>query len=247
MILTDLSILIADDNEMNRWLLAEQLGCWSDDITLTVDGREAWHFLQHQKYALVFLDVNMPGLTGFELVKKVRAGSANKSSQVIAITAHVQSHQKHLLIADGFNDCLIKPIVLADLQRIISAWRAPTGDADSRYYANSVLEKVDSNRELGRRFLQKLFQELPVQLVKLEQALQGQSVESALDIAHKLHGSFCFYGFNDFRTIAGRLEESLIAGELTEARQHFQQLLEQCNRLLGMQADVLTCIETERL
>ncbi|MCK9609402.1 MAG: response regulator [Methylomonas sp.] len=247
MILTDLSILIADDNEMNRWLLAEQLGCWSNDITLAVDGREAWYFLQQQKYALVFLDVNMPGLTGFELVKKVRAGSANELSQVIAITAHVQSHQKHLLIADGFNDCLIKPIVLADLQRIISTWRAPTSGLDSQYYANSVLEKVDSNRELGRQFLQKLFNELPVQLVKLEQALLGQSAELALDVAHKLHGSFCFYGFNDFRVIASRLEESLIEGEITEAWQYFRQLLVKCDALLGMQADVLTCMKGEGL
>ncbi|MBS4051058.1 MAG: response regulator [Methylomonas sp.] len=243
MILTDLSILIADDNEMNRWLLAEQLGCWSDDITLAIDGREAWHFLQQQKYALVFLDVNMPGLTGFELVKKVRAGSANQSSQVIAITAHVQSHQKHLLIADGFNDCLIKPIVLADLQRIIAVWRAPVSDADSQYYANSVLEKVDSNRELGRQFLQKLFQELPLQLVRLEQALQGQSAELALDVAHKLHGSFCFYGFHDFRGIAGRLEDALIAGEMPEAWQYFRQLLVKCEALLGMQTEVLTCMD----
>lgn len=247
MVLTDLSILIADDNEMNRWLLAEQLGCWCEDITLAVDGREAWHFLQQQKYPLVFLDVNMPGLTGFELVKKVRAGSINKASQVIAITAHVQSHQKHLLIADGFNDCLIKPIVLADLQRIISAWRVPASEVDCQYYANSILEKVDSNRELGRQFLQKLFQELPVQLVNLEQALHSQSAQLAVDVAHKLHGSFCFYGFNDFRSIASRLEESLIAGEITEAGRHFQQLSEKCDRLLGMQAEVLTRIEEGRL
>lgn len=243
MILTDLSILIADDNEMNRWLLAEQLGCWSDDITLAVDGRDAWGFLQQQQYALVFLDVNMPGLTGFELVKKVRAGSVNQASVVIAITAHVQSHQKHLLIDDGFNDCLIKPIVLADLQRIIAQWRAPAGDSDSHYYANSVLERVDSNRELGRQFLQKLFQELPLQMEALEQALHRRSAELALPIAHKLHGSFCFYGFADFRAIASRLEQSLIAGDIAEVWLHFQQLAAKCEALLDMRSELLTRME----
>jgi CheY-like chemotaxis protein len=243
MISTDLSILIADDNEMNRWLLAEQLGCWSENITLAVDGCDAWRFLQQQKYALVFLDVNMPGLTGFELVKKVREDSLNQTSLVIAITAHVQSHQSHLLLESGFNDCLIKPIVLADLQHIIVQWRVPDSDTNSHYYANSVLEKVDSNRELGKQFLQKLFQELPVQMTSLEQALQSQSVESALNIAHKLHGSFCFYGFADFRAVASRIEQCLIAGEIAEACRHFQQLVEKSDALLGMQAEVFTYLE----
>ncbi|MCQ8105328.1 response regulator [Methylomonas sp. SURF-2] len=243
MISNDLSILVADDNEMNRWLLAEQLRCWSENITLAVDGREAWGFLQGQKYALVFLDVNMPGLTGFELVKKVREDSVNQTSPVIAITAHVQSHQKHLLTESGFNDCLIKPIVLADLQRIIDQWRVPAGEGSSHYYANTVLEKFDSNKALGKQFLQKLFQELPLQMTELKLALQAHAAQPALNIAHKLHGSFCFYGLADFRASASRVEQSLIAGEFAEACRHFQQLDEKCEALLDMRVEVLTHME----
>ena len=120
MILTELSILIADDNEMNRWLLAEQLSVWSNDVALACDGLEAWNLLQDRQYSMVFLDVNMPGLNGFELVKKARTESPNRLTPIIAVTAHVQTHQRYLLIEDGFNECLIKPIVLADLQHVIS-------------------------------------------------------------------------------------------------------------------------------
>lgn len=244
MTVKDLSILIADDNEMNRWLLVEQLAYWSEDITVAGDGREAWGLLQKQPFALVFLDVNMPGYTGFELVKMARAESSNQQSVIVAITAHVQNHQKHLLLEEGFNDCLIKPIVLADLQRVISQWR-PSGSAvDSHYYANAVLEKVQRNPALARMFLQKLFQDVPTQFASLEHALRNQSRQEALNIAHKLHGSFCFYGFADFRAIAERLEQHLLDANMAEGWRQFQLLSAKFDALLAMQPDVFSHMDS---
>lgn len=237
--LTELSILVADDNEMNRWLLAEQLSYWSEDITIAGDGREAWQFLKQRKYALVFLDVNMPGFTGVELMLKAREDSINQLSIIIAVTAHVQSYQQHVLIADGFDDCLIKPVVLADLQRIIAQSRQPNTDLGSYYYASAILDKVESNRQLGRQFLKKLFEEVPTQLAALELSLTEKSVADALNIAHKLHGSFCFYGFADFRALAGQLEQTLIDEDTANACQQLQVLSAKFEQLLAMQSEVL--------
>lgn len=239
MTLRELSILIADDNEMNRWLLAEQLQNWSQDITVAADGREAWQALQRQCYALVFLDVNMPGLTGFELVKKTRAASLNQASPIIAVTAHVQSYQRHRLLDDGFNDCLIKPVVLADLQRVIAEWCGTSQTLGAEDYAGVVLEKVEHNRELGRLFLQKLFREAPVQFSALAQALHSQQRVPALEIAHKLHGSFCFYGFADFRALAEKLEKDLEAADMPAAAQQFSRLSEKFEQLIQIQSEVL--------
>lgn len=236
--LTELSILVADDNEMNRWLLAEQLSYWSEDITIAGDGREAWHFLKQRKYALVFLDVNMPGFTGVELMLKAREDSINQLSVIIAVTAHVQSDQQRVLIADGFDDCLIKPVVLADLQRIIAQSRNSSTDLDSFYYANAILDKVECNRQLGRQFLKKLLEEVPTQLAALELSLAQQSVAEALHVAHKLHGSFCFYGFADFRALAGQLEQTLMDADTDDACQQLQLLSAKFQQLLAMQADV---------
>jgi len=239
MILTELSILIADDNEMNRWLLAEQLSVWSNDVALACDGLEAWNLLQDRQYSMVFLDVNMPGLNGFELVKKARTESPNRLTPIIAVTAHVQTHQRYLLIEDGFNECLIKPIVLADLQHVISNWCAPTATVSSQYYAQALLKKTEHNPALGQVFFQKMLQEVPSQLVDLGQALQDQQCQIALDIAHKLHGSFCFSGFDDLRAIAGQLEQDLLNIDLSKANQQFQRLTNGFANLLNLQNDVI--------
>ena len=222
MVLSALSILIVDDNEMNRWLLAEQMQYWTDNISLASDGGEAWILLQNNLYSLVFIDVNMPVMNGYELIKKARADSINQSVPMIAITAHVQSQRRHLLIEEGFNDCLIKPIVLADLQRVVSQWCMSTNRANDDYYIDALLEKVENNRELGRLFLQKLFVEVPRQLSSLGKALYKNENQQAWEIAHKLHGTFCFYGFENFREMARGLEQYLVELDIPKAVQQFQ-------------------------
>lgn len=238
MALADLSILIADDNEMNRWLLAEQMQYWSEDISLARDGLEAWELLQKTRYSLVFIDVNMPVMSGHELVRKARAEGMNQSVPMIAITAHVQSQQRHLLLTEGFNDCLFKPIVLADLQKVVSQWCVPGNSTNSNYYADALLEKVEHNRELGRIFLQKLFTETPTQIVNLEQTLQNQQCQQAWEIAHKLHGTFCFYGFEDFRALARNLEQYLLEADITKATQQFQLLATKFSGLVNMKSSL---------
>lgn len=238
MSLAELSILIADDNEMNRWLLVEQLECWSSNITVANEGLEAWKYLQDTAYGLVFLDVNMPGFTGQELVKKARLASVNKFSRIIAITAHVQSQQQHTLIADGFDECLIKPILLADLQRVIAQWGAPESDSNSGYYAQAILERVGNDDALGRRFLDKLMLEVPGQIALLHEALHTQALDQAWVIAHKLHGSFSFYGFTDFRSIATSLENAILSKDVANANLHFEQLVAKFDVFKGLQADM---------
>jgi HPt (histidine-containing phosphotransfer) domain-containing protein len=180
----------------------------------------------------------MPGFTGQELVKKVRADSANIVSRIIAITAHVQSQQQHILIADGFDECLIKPIMLVDLQRVIAQWRAAEFDSSSQYYAQALMEKVGNDRALGRMFLEKLMLEVPGQIAHLRHVLQAKAVDDAWAIAHKLHGSFSFYGFADFRSIAESLEYALLSKDCVNAHLHFEQLVAKFDSLQGLQADM---------
>jgi CheY-like chemotaxis protein len=239
MLQTEFSILIADDNEMNRWLLAEQLQQWCQDVISTSDGNEAWRFLQHQQYSLIFLDVNMPGLTGLELVRKIRADSVNQSTPVIAVTAHVQNQHRHLLIDSGFNDCLIKPLTLADLQQVILLWCETSPSLNSQFYLSAVLERTGQNVELAIVFLEKLFKEAPTLFVELASALAKKHFQLAFDKAHKLHGSFCFYGFNDFRLLAESLETSLLEENLPEAQQHFELLSSKFAELAQMQTGMV--------
>lgn len=205
-----LGVLIADDNEFNRWLLAEQLQGLQADVVLACNGQEAWNLLQNRSFDVAFLDVNMPLIGGFALVRKIRNQPSLQGLFCVAVTAHAQPGQRQQLLGAGFNDCLIKPIVLADLGRIISKFHLCGGDVDAGAYAGFLLRKVEGNRELAQILLHKLFEQAPEQIERLQHHLQENRFLDAWEVAHQLHGTFSFFGFEDFRAQAGVLEQSLL-------------------------------------
>lgn len=240
----DFSVLIADDNELNRWLLCEQLQHWTMDITAAKDGHEAWQLLQSRSYSLIFLDLNMPFLSGLELIEKLRAcNGANRSTPSIAVTAHAGSRQQQTIIAAGFNDILVKPILLQNVKQVIEQWR-PLSNKTPAYYATQIIQKTEFNRELSQQMLNKLFDDVPENLREIDQAIQASDYQQARQIAHKLHGTFCFYGFADFLPIADRLEQCLLNNDAM-ARTHFQAIKERFDTLLNDKAAILACVVAE--
>lgn len=235
---SNLSILLADDNEMNRYLLAEQLSHWSGNIAQACHGQEAWELLQKHTYDLVFTDINMPLMDGLELIDRVRQQLSTYPATFIAVTAHVHWQKQQTLLKRGYADCLIKPIVLADLQTVISRYYRDDAAFIGEFYANTLLDKVDNNRQLGLVLLKKLFEQLPGQLDTIETALRHRNYREAWELAHKIHGGLSFFGFEDFRAIAAELEQSLLDGAPEQAEGHLQILQQKFHQLTHNRAEV---------
>lgn len=230
------TVLIADDNELNRWLLSEQLQHWTNAITLAKDGREAWEFLQAEKYALIFLDMNMPFMSGLELIEKLRTHETfNRSTPAIAITAHAQNQLHQTFTAAGFNDCLIKPILLQHLKPLIERWLT-----DPAYYAEQIVRKTEFNREISQMLLNRLFDEVPEYLTAIEHALGRLEYQQAWQVAHKLHGTFSFYGFEDFLPLAAGLEQNLLNQDGAKAEKQFRSIQKRFSSLANHKSAILT-------
>lgn len=243
----DISVLIADDNELNRWLLCEQLSQWTSDITSAKDGREAWQLLQTRKYSLIFLDVNMPFLNGFDLIGKLKTEeTVNRLTPTIAITAHKQLQQQQSLETAGFNDYLIKPILLEHLKRIMAQWLASV-DSSVNYYAAQIAKRTEYNRELCQILLNKMFVEIPEQLHGITQAHQQSDYQQAWQITHKLHGTFCFYGFADFLPDVELLEQSLLNQNATASNTQLSAIKKRFTALLDNKSVILAAVDSDAI
>ncbi len=240
----DLSVLIADDNELNRWLLCEQLQQWATDITAAKDGKEAWQLLQSRTYSLMFLDLNMPFLNGLELIKKLRTSkTANQATPAIAITAHADDRQHQMVITAGFNDILVKPILLQALKQVIEQWR-PLSNPGPAFYADQIIKKTEFNHELSKQLLNKLFEDVPKNLREIDQTLRSSNYQQAWQVAHKLHGTFCFYGFADFLPLIDKLEQCLLNNDAM-AEAQLLAITERFNTLLNDKTAILARVVTE--
>ncbi len=114
------SLLVVDDNEMNRDLLSRRLERQGYRVTVAVDGRQALEFLNREPFNLVLLDLMLPEMNGFQVLERLKADATLSHIPVIMTTALDEADGKQKCLELGAHDYLTKPFNLVQLKaRII--------------------------------------------------------------------------------------------------------------------------------
>jgi len=123
-------ILLVEDNEVNRMVLVAMLAKLGATTRAVAGGEEALEVLARERYDLVLMDVQMPGMDGFDTTAAIRrreAGGAH--TPIIAITAHAMADHRERCLAAGMDDYLAKPVKLDVLGEKLADWRKKLGIA----------------------------------------------------------------------------------------------------------------------
>jgi CheY-like chemotaxis protein len=119
-----LSVLIVDDEPVNRMVLARMVEHFGSQCLEAVSGAEALEFLGTQKFDLVLMDIHMPQMSGIQAVERLRGCvGPNRDTPVVAVTGDT-TRVKNEYIALGFDDYANKPISLAAVKAMLGARRA---------------------------------------------------------------------------------------------------------------------------
>ncbi len=105
----DVSILITDDDEVNRELLSHRLANFGYRIFTAKDGVEALAQMQQRQFSLVLLDIDMPKLDGFQVLRKMKADDALRDIPVVMVTAKDDLESTVKCIELGADDHIPKP------------------------------------------------------------------------------------------------------------------------------------------
>lgn len=106
------SILIVDDNELNRDMLSRRLERSGYATTTAEDGKEALELVEEQNFDIVLLDIGMPEMNGIEVLKTLRLTSTPTELPVIMVSAKNQSTDVVEALSLGANDYVTKPVDL---------------------------------------------------------------------------------------------------------------------------------------
>lgn len=110
------NILIVDDEPKNIKLIASFLGVVKDyTISYSVDPIKALDMIRNQKYNLILLDINMPGVDGFQVCKKLKSHPETKDIPVIFLTAMIDDKSMQKAFSLGAADYITKPIKKIEL------------------------------------------------------------------------------------------------------------------------------------
>lgn len=114
-------ILLVEDNEINRELLREMLLALGCEVLEAGNGQEALARIKETEPDLVLLDINMPTLSGYAVLKRIREDQRFRCLPVLAVTAYAMKEDRQKVFDAGFNGYLPKPIdtksLLGELQR----------------------------------------------------------------------------------------------------------------------------------
>jgi CheY-like chemotaxis protein len=109
-------VLVADDNPAGRELVRESLSEYVGAIIEASDGREALEKMRETLPDLVLLDIQMPEMDGYAVLREIRSDPALKSLRVVALTAFAMQGDRERALEAGFDDYLTKPITIAKLK-----------------------------------------------------------------------------------------------------------------------------------
>lgn len=111
------TVLIAEDNPINRELLRELLEIRGYTVVEACNGQEALAKLEDAPPDMLLLDIGMPVLDGFAVVRKVRENPRFSSLPIVAVTAYAMRGDREEIINSGFDGYLSKPVNSSLLDR----------------------------------------------------------------------------------------------------------------------------------
>ena len=118
-----LRVLVAEDNAVNQKLARAMLTRLGHASVLASDGREAIAEWTTGRFDVIFMDVQMPDLDGFDATREIRRLEAGTGIRVpiVAMTAHAMPGDRERCLAAGMDDYVTKPISLAEIARVLAS------------------------------------------------------------------------------------------------------------------------------
>ncbi|MBQ0931473.1 response regulator [Ideonella sp. 4Y16] len=218
-------LLLAEDNALNR-LVAADLLCdvAGARVDMAVDGEQALAAALAGTHDLVLLDVQMPGLDGHEVARRLRA-AWGPGRPILAMTAHAMARDRELCLLAGMDDVIVKPYEPVQLFRTLAhwlGWRADDAAAPQALPAVTGgvdfglgLQRCMGREDLQRRLLQAFAQAHAGDREQLLEALARGELDRVGRLAHTAMSAAGAIGALRLQQQAVVLEAAARSGDLT--------------------------------
>ncbi|MDH4320468.1 MAG: response regulator [Desulfobulbaceae bacterium] len=225
-------VLLVDDNEINREIGVELLSEVGLTVTTARNGVEALAALEHDRFDLVLMDLQMPTMDGYEATRRIRQRQEWQELPVVAMTAHAMAGDRERCLETGMNDHLAKPIEVAELHRLLGRWIAPRaeqvapvgaarGDGDAPELPSRLpgvdlaqgLRRVGGNHVLYLRLLRQFGAGNRDAGARIGEALAAGRRQEAQNMVHSIRGVAGNLAAEALYAAANTLEDRLAAGE----------------------------------
>lgn len=113
------TILVVEDNELNRQLMVDLLGHYGYEVLEASNGVQALLLARRHHIDLILMDMQMPIMSGFEAVKMLRTDEKTAGMKIVAVTSFALAEEKERILETGVDEFITKPIDTREFPKII--------------------------------------------------------------------------------------------------------------------------------
>jgi two-component system sensor histidine kinase/response regulator len=212
-------LLVAEDNEVNQKVAVRILEKLGYTVEVAENGREAVEACERTRYDAVLMDVQMPGMDGYEATRLIREREADgRRTPIVAMTANAMKGDREKCLEAGMDDYASKPVTPAELEAVLSRWIRPARAAPSAATVEPAgsdeidetivrsLMSVDDDGTLMDEIVATFVRIAPVRIGAMKKAARAGDASGLERAAHSFLGSCGNLGCRRMADLCARLE-----------------------------------------
>ncbi len=261
-----LRILLAEDNPANQKLVAYILEDRGHSVDLAENGQEAIDLAEQNRYDAILMDVQMPGMNGFEATEAIRKREGARRTPIIAMTAYAMKSDCERCLAAGMDSYLAKPIHAQEMIALVECFA--NGSNFAKNASDATLTSPNATRQsttvtfnpeeaISRCFMRQdmllkmidgFFDEADVLFPKMHVAIEIGNIAEVGRLGHRLKGSLVYLGAEPAERASTRVEEFGRSknGTIREAEQAVRDLQRECELLKAALTEYAVAAKTKQ-
>ncbi len=226
-LLKKLKVLVAEDNLMNQKLIAGLLNRWECHFDITNNGKEAIEQFGKLQYDMVFMDINMPLMNGYEAAAAIRNSPKNFRVPIVALTAAVLSTEKEKVFLSGMNEYVAKPfspkklketvlkLIKTEKEIPIIIKQAETKKVEELASKEKNMLNINfeylkefsgGDTEFIKEMINMFVEQMPEEMELMQRLLNDENWEQLGKLAHKTKPNFLMMGMEVQQGMAKEIE-----------------------------------------
>lgn len=245
--LEGMKILLVEDNEFNQAVALEvlkKLGC---RVVLASNGPEAVRLFDREPFDVILMDLQMPDMDGFETTRRIRRAPGGAGIPIIAQTAHAYMEHRERCLAVGMNEHISKPVMSADLARVLRRYAGsrtaapesgeaqpqrtdtpPTIEPDGEHFrVHEFMQRVDGDMECAQDIARTFVESLPGNIGDLKKSLDREALDEVKRHAHSIKGASAAMAAPRMYALAAHIEEAADGERMPELHQLMDRLADE--------------------
>jgi CheY-like chemotaxis protein len=223
-------------------IILTDLNC---QVDLAPDSKTAILQAKNNNYDLIFMDIELSDLDGYETTKRIRLNELSKDKHVpiIALTAYIDNHDRERCLSAGMNAILIKPLLKEKALDMLNTFISKAEEVKIPVAANDTIDwsslsgKIidlhqgaalfNGNMALAKKMIDTFIAGLPTEIDVLERSYKKEDWVAIERVVHQLRGNVSYCGMPRLQEACARLENHLKAGYRDLASLLYKQLLKE--------------------